>query len=80
MFGGVASPFTVTVNVQLLRFVQSSVAVQVTCVVPMGNRLPDAGLQSTVTLREALSETVGAGHETGTGLVPQMDRVMFEGH
>ena len=80
MFGPVVSPFTVTGKVQLARFVQSSVAVQVTGVVPIGNRLPDAGLQSTVTLPEALSEAVGTGHETGTGLVPQTDRVMDGGH
>ena len=59
MTGGVLSRTTVTVNVQVLRFVQSSVAVQVTLVVPIGNELPDAGVQVTVTLGARLSVAVG---------------------
>jgi hypothetical protein len=59
--GGVVSAFTVTMNVQVLRLVQSSVAVQVTIVVPTGNKLPDAGIQATETLGSALSVAVGVG-------------------
>ncbi len=47
MVGGVASRFTVTRKVHELLFVQPSVAVQVTAVVPAGNRLPDGGTQTT---------------------------------
>ena len=57
--GGVVSVFTVTVNAQVLRLAQASVAVQVTVVVPAGNKLPDAGEQVTATLGSALSVAVG---------------------
>ena len=48
--GGVPSPFTVIVNVQVLRLLQSSVAVQLTVLVPMGNKLLEAGVQVTATV------------------------------
>ena len=53
------SRVTRTRKVQVVRFVQSSVAVQVTVVVPTGNKLPDAGEQLTATLGSALSVAVG---------------------
>ena len=59
--GGRVSRETVTVNVQLLRLVQSSVAVQTTTVVPTGNRLPDGGTHETATFASALSVAVGTG-------------------
>lgn len=59
--GGVVSRVTRTRNVQVVRFVQSSVAVQVTVVVPTGNKLPDAGTQATATLGSALSVAMGVG-------------------
>jgi uncharacterized alkaline shock family protein YloU len=64
MAGGVTSRATVTVNVQVVRFVQSSVAVQVTVVVPGGNSEPDGGEQVTVTFGSALSVAIGGGHDT----------------
>jgi hypothetical protein len=45
--GALVSWFTVTVNVQTPRFVQPSVAVQVTSVWPAGKTLPDGGTQTT---------------------------------
>ena len=59
--GGWVSRWTVTVNVQVLRLVQSSVAVQTTTVVPDGKRLPDGGTQETATFVSALSVAVGTG-------------------
>ena len=47
MTGGVVSAFTVTVKLHVLRLVQSSVAVQVTVVVPTGNSFPELGSQTT---------------------------------
>ena len=61
MEGGVVSRVTRTKNVQVVRLVQSSVAVQVTVVLPRGNRLPDGGEQVTATLKSALSVAVGVG-------------------
>jgi len=64
MTGGVRSRMTVTVNVQVVRLVQSSVAVQVTVVVPGGNSEPDGGEQVTATFGSALSVAIGGGHDT----------------
>ena len=50
----------VTVNVQVAVLPDASVAVAVTVVVPTGNKLPDAGIDKTVTPGQ-LSLTVGAG-------------------
>ena len=72
---------TLTRKVQVLRFVQSSVAVQVTVVLPTGNGLPDGGEQTTETLVSALSVAVGAGKVTGTvDAVPQRRTVLSPGH
>ena len=49
MRGGMVSR-TVTVKLQELLLPRPSVAVQFTVVVPSGKRLPDGGLQTTVTL------------------------------
>ena len=59
MTGGVLSRVTRTRKVQVVRFVQSSVAVQVTVVVPTGNKFPDAGEHVTATLGSALSVARG---------------------
>jgi hypothetical protein len=64
MAGGVTSRATVTVNVQVVRLVQSSVAVQVTVVVPGGNSEPEGGEHVTATLGSALSVAIGGGHDT----------------
>ena len=61
MTGGVVSRVTRTRNVQAVWFVQLSVAVQVTVVLPNGNTLPDTGEQATATLKSALSVAVGVG-------------------
>ena len=61
MTGRVVSALTVTVKVQELRLVQSSVAVQVTTVKPGGNTLPDGGTQTTVGVASPASFTAGAG-------------------
>ena len=53
------SRVTRTRNVQAVWFVQLSVAVQVTVVLPNGNTLPDAGEQATATAKSALSVAVG---------------------
>jgi hypothetical protein len=63
MAGGVTSRATVTVKVQVVRLVQSSVAVQVTVVVPGGKRLPAGGKHVTVTLLSALSVAIGVGQK-----------------
>ena len=55
------SRVTRTRKVQAVRLVQSSVAVQVTVVLPTGNKLPDGGEQVTATLASALSVAVGVG-------------------
>jgi hypothetical protein len=60
MVGAAVSGLTVTVKVHVLRLVQASVATQFTVLVPMGNGLPEAGVQVTVTVPE-LSEAAGAG-------------------
>src|SRR5262245_4397003 len=49
---------TSTVNEQLAEFPQSSVAVQVTVVVPTGNVLPDGGTQTMVGVWSQLSVAV----------------------
>lgn len=59
--GGVVSRVTRTRKVQGVRLSQSSVAVQVTVVVPTGNRVPGAGEQVTATFASALSVAVGTG-------------------
>ena len=72
---------TLTRKVQVLRFVQSSVAVQVTVVLPTGNGLPDGGEQTNETLVSALSVAVGGEYETGTvEAVPQIGTVNPGGH
>ena len=49
---GLVVSTTVTVNVQRLRLVQSSVASHVTTVLPTGNKLPEGGEHVTITIRE----------------------------
>jgi len=61
-------------------FVQLSVAVQVTTVLPTENKLPDGGAQLTGTFPPELSDAVGAGHETATRFVPQVRSSLFVGH
>src|SRR5688572_20451675 len=81
MTGGITSRVTVTVKAQVARLVQSSVAVQLTVVVPTGKRLPDGGEQVTATFVSALSEAGGVGKVTGTlEAVPQMGTVKLAGH
>ena len=81
MDGGVVSRTTLMRKVQVLRFVQSSVAVQVTVVLPTGNGLLDGGAQTTETLVSALSVAVEAGKVTGTvEAVPQIGTVNPGGH
>jgi hypothetical protein len=82
MLGGVTSRATVTVKVQVVRFVQSSVAVQVTVVVPGGKRLPDGGAHVTPTLGSALSVAVGGGQETAAsgGTRVQSQTMRLVGH
>jgi hypothetical protein len=46
---GACVSFTVTVNVQVAVLPDASVAVDVTVVVPLGKKLPDAGELTTVT-------------------------------
>lgn len=67
-------------NVHVLLFVQPSVAVQVTSVLPTENKLPDGGAQLTDTLPPELSDAVGTGHETATRFVPQICISLFVGH
>ena len=72
---------TLTRKVHVLRFVQSSVAVQVTVVLPTGNALPDGGAQTTETLVSSLSVAVGGEYESGTvEAVPQRGTVLSPGH
>jgi hypothetical protein len=78
MIGG-ASVVTVTSKVQLLRFPQASVATHVTVRVPTENKLPDAGVQMTLTPPDCASEAVGVGNVTGIGLVPQLFTTMSDG-
>lgn len=82
MLGGVTSRATVTVKVQVVRFVQSSVAVQVTVVVPGGKRLPDGGAHVTATLGSALSVAVGSGQKTRAsgGTAVQSQAMRLVGH
>ena len=56
---GFSESVTVTLNVEVAVLPAASVAVQVTSVVPTGNMLPEAGLQTTLTPGQ-LSDTVGA--------------------
>lgn len=79
--GGTLSRTTRTRKVHVLRFVQSSVAVQVTVVVPAGKGLPEGGEHATVTLESALSVAIGAGKVTGTvEALPQMETERLLGH
>jgi hypothetical protein len=58
------------------------VAVQVTVVMPGGNRLPDGGEQVTATLGSALSVAIGGGQDTrasGTA-VPHSQAMRLVGH
>ena len=82
MLGGVVSRATVTVNVQFVRLAQSSVAVQVTVVVPSEKNVPDAGEQVTATFVSALSEAVGGGHDTAAVVAdaPQSQTIRLVGH
>ena len=57
---GFSVSLTVTSNWQVLLLPAASLAVQVTCVVPLGKAEPLAGLQATVTLPSQLSAAVGA--------------------
>ena len=75
--GGVVSRLTVTVNVQVLRLVQLSVAVQTTTVVPKGNRLPDGGVQTRPTL--AVQASVALTEWLTTAVVLQVHTIMFVG-
>lgn len=52
---------TETVKEHDAMFPPGSVAVQLTVVVPCGKKLPDAGVQTTVTDPGQLSDVVGAG-------------------
>jgi len=75
------SRLIVTVKVQVVRFVQSSMAVQVTVVVPTGKGLPDGGEQDTATLASALSVAVGVENVTGTvEATPQIGALRRGGH
>jgi hypothetical protein len=78
--GGVVSRVTRTRNVQVVRLVQSSVAVQVTVVVPTGNRLPEAGAQATATLGSALSVAFGVGKVATAPLAEQAVTFRPGGH
>ena len=82
MTGGVVSRATVTVKVQVVRLVQSSVAVQVTVVVPSEKNVPDAGEQVTATFVSALSVAVGGGHDTEAVVAdaPQSQTMRLVGH
>ncbi len=60
MVGGCVS-LTVTVNVQLAELLEESLTVQVTVVVPLGKKVPEAGEQEGVPTPGQLSETVGGG-------------------
>ena len=82
MVGGCVSRATVTVNVQVVRLAQLSVAVQVTVVVPSGNALPDGGEQVTATLVSALSGATGGGHDTTevVAAVPHSQTTRLVGH
>src|ERR1035441_1199548 len=53
------APNTVTRKVQELVLLEASVAVQVTGVVPMGNKVPDGGVQVVATDAEHASVAVG---------------------
>ena len=82
MLGGCASRATVTVNVQVVRLVQLSVAVQTTVEVPRGNALPEGGEQVTATLVSALSVAMGGGQDTTVvvATVPHSQAIRFVGH
>src|SRR5437763_472906 len=56
---GAPSGFTVTWNVQVAELPQLSLAVQVTIVVPIGNVLPEGGLQTTVGVASHPPEAAG---------------------
>src|SRR6266545_1697048 len=80
MTGGKASALTVTVNWQVLRLVQSSVAVQLTTVRPTGNRLPDGGTQATDGFGSVSSSAFGVGNVTTTPFVEQVQTRRLVGH
>jgi hypothetical protein len=75
--GGVASRLTVTVNVQVLRLVQLSVAMQVTVVLPNGKALPEGGVQTIPTL--ASQASVALTSKFTILEVSQVQTVMFVG-
>ena len=71
----------VTVKVQVVRLVQSSVAVQVTVEVPSGKELFGVGEQETTTLLSALSVAEGRVNETrAVDAVPQSQTMRLVGH
>src|SRR5436309_2900520 len=57
---GFSVSLTVTSNWQVLLLPAASLAVQVTCVAPLGRAAPLAGLQATATLPSQLSAALGA--------------------
>jgi hypothetical protein len=67
---GAVTSCTVTLNVHWALFPLASVAVQVTCVVPSGKILPEAGLQTTVGDASQSSPADGEGNVTGSVHVP----------
>lgn len=60
---GACVSFTVTVNVQVFVLPDASLAVTMTVVMPIGKKLPDAGLLVTVTPGQ-LSVATGAAQLT----------------
>ena len=58
---GACVSFTVTVKVQLAMLFEASATVQVTVVLPLAKKVPEAGEQVGVPTPEQLSLTVGAG-------------------
>ena len=60
VMAGLSLSLTVTSNWQVLLLPAASLAVQVTCVTPLGKAAPLAGLPTTVTLPSQLSAAVGA--------------------
>ena len=75
--GGVVS-WTVTVNEAPAEFPESSVAVQLTVVGPIGNRLPEGGAQTTVGLASTRSDA-DAENVTTAPPGPVAGAVMFPG-
>ena len=71
---------TVTVNVQVFILLDASFAVTTTVVVPIGKKVPEAGLLDTVTPGQ-LSVATGAAHDTNAPQLPaELLTVMLAGH